>query len=83
VAGDPTGDSAAPHLIAGYGRAVLDGNVAIVQTTDAEIERAYQAQIDRDIGLTVEPPATTNVAQPEFAVDVDFLQALQQGTVNL
>jgi hypothetical protein len=78
-----TDDAVAPHLIAGYGRSVWVGNVAMVQTTQADIEREYQAQIDRDNGLGVLPPASAKAAQAESSVDVDFLQALQRGTVNL
>jgi hypothetical protein len=73
----------APHLVIGYGRSVWDGNVAMVQTTEAAIAREYQAQIDRDNGLNADPSATLQGASPESSVDLDFLQALQQGTVNL
>jgi hypothetical protein len=82
-AGAPNNETGSPHVVAGYGRSVWDGNVAMVQTTAADIERAYQAQIDRDNGLNAEPPAGLSGAQPESSVDLDFLQALQQGTINL
>jgi hypothetical protein len=82
-AGAPTNDGGAPHLIAGYGRSVWDGNVAMVQTTQADIERAYQAQIDRDNGLNAVPSASAIATRAELSVDVDFLQALHHGTVNL
>jgi hypothetical protein len=82
-AGVPTTDGGAPHLITTYGRSVWNGNVAMVQTTQTDIERAYQAQIDCNRGLGVMPTASANAALPEFSVDVDFLQAVQRGTVNL
>jgi hypothetical protein len=81
-AGLPANGGGAPHLIAGYGRSVWDGNVAMVQTMQADMERAYQAQIDRDSAVDAAPAPGASATQSEFSVDVDFLQALQQGTVN-
>jgi len=77
-AGTQTDAGGSPHLIAGYGRSVWNGNVAMVETTEGDIERAYQAQVDRDSGLSMAPQAPVL----EYSVDLEFLQALQANTVN-
>jgi hypothetical protein len=82
-AGAMTTGGGAPHLITNYGRSVWSANVAMVQATQAGAERAYSAQIDSESSPGGVPTAGAIAEQPEFSVDVDFLQALQQGTVNL
>jgi hypothetical protein len=82
-AGVPTTGGGAPHLITNYGKSVWDRNVAMVQTAQNDVERAYQAQIDCDNDPGCVPTPSASATQPEFSVDVDFLQALQHGTVNL
>jgi hypothetical protein len=74
-----------PHLVVGYGQSYWSGNVALVQSSQAQLQRMFQAQADRDSG--VYGTSTSAVAEdpslPTFAVDVDFEQALQNSVVNL
>ncbi len=73
-----------PHLVIGYGESVWRGNVALVQTTQAELDRAFQLQNDRDNGeFVVEPPVVREPGLPSYAVDLDFLQALENSAANL
>jgi hypothetical protein len=65
-----------PHLITGYGESVWRGNVALVQTTQAELDRLFQLQNDRDNCVYVDPDAVQESQPPSFAVDLDFQQAL-------
>jgi hypothetical protein len=71
-----------PHLVSGYGESVWRGNVAMVQTTQAELDRAFQLQNERDNGLYVQPDVVREPGLPSFAVDLDFLQALDDGAIN-
>jgi hypothetical protein len=72
-----------PHLVIGYGTSVWRGNVALVQTTQSELNRAYQSQQDRDNGQYVESTPAGEPGAPLLAVDLDFQQALDNGAVNL
>jgi len=73
--------SRGPRLVVNYGDSVWRENVALVQTTQAELNRAFQLQNERDNGmLTVAP---TLVREPSYAVDLDFLQALETSAANL
>jgi hypothetical protein len=72
-----------PHLVTGYGTSVWRGNVALVQTTQSELNRVYQSQQDRDNGQYVEGTAAVEAGAPLVAVDLDFQQALDNGAVNL
>jgi hypothetical protein len=72
-----------PHLIAGYGKSVWSGNVAMVQATQAKLDRVYQLQADRDNGIYVDPDLVQEPTFPDLVVDLDFQQALQSGAVNL
>src|SRR5205085_12138891 len=42
------------HLVIGYGPSSWNGNVALVQSSPWQLERAYQAQADRDNGVYVD-----------------------------
>jgi hypothetical protein len=72
-----------PHLVIGYGESVWRGNVALVQTTQSALDRAYQQQQDRDNGVYVDGISVADPSLPLFAVDLDFQQALDNGAVNL
>jgi hypothetical protein len=72
-----------PALVVGFGESVWRGNVALVQTTPAQLAQADRLQADRDNGQYVEPGPATPSSRPVFAVDVDFLQALNNGAANL
>jgi len=72
------------RLVVGYGESVWRGNVALVQTTQAELDRAFQLQNDRDNGvLSIEPSVVREPASPGYAVDLDFLQALENSAANI
>jgi hypothetical protein len=72
------------HLVVGYGPGAWNGNVALVQSTETQLQRAYQAQADRDNGVYVDPQTVVQDPQvPSIAVDPDFLQALSNGAANL
>lgn len=76
--------SRGPNLVIGYGESVWRGNVALVQTTQAELDRASQMQSDRENGvLTVEPSVVREAGSHSYAVDLDFLQALENSAANL
>jgi hypothetical protein len=75
----------APHLIPGYGPGVLRGNVALVESTQLELAERYAAQLDRDnlpSSGTSEPMEVTP-GPAAYSVDDDFLNALDNGIVNL
>jgi hypothetical protein len=72
-----------PHLVVGYGNSTWNSNVALVQTTEAQLDRMFQAQADRDNGVSVNPAVADDPGLPNLAVDLDFQQALQSGAVNL
>jgi hypothetical protein len=72
--------SSNPHLIPGYGASVWHGNVALVQTTQAQLDRLFQLQSDCANDLYVEPDL---VPERNGLVDVDFQQALTSSTLRL
>lgn len=74
-----------PHLVAGYGPSVLRQNVAVVESTQQELARRYAAELDRENLVVVgtgEPTQVTS-APAMYAVDLDFLSALNNGIANL
>ena len=72
-----------PHLVVGYGQSYWNGNVALVQSSQTQLERMFQAQADRDNGVYGASELAEDPSAPTFAVDLDFEQALQNGVVNL
>ena len=79
----PALSSVAPHLVLGYGTSVWRGNVALVQTTQWELDREYRVQEARENGVFVESSLVGEPRPALFAVDFDFQQALENGAVNL
>jgi hypothetical protein len=76
-------NSRGPRLVVGYGESVWRGNVALVQTTRAALDSAFQLQNDRDNGvLGVEPNVLPVPGLPGYAVDLDFLEALEASAAN-
>jgi hypothetical protein len=71
-----------PHLVRGYGESAWRGNVALVQSTQAELDRLFRLQNERDNGMDVPPDVVREPGLPSFAVDLDFLQALDSGAIN-
>jgi hypothetical protein len=81
--GIPMLSDSGPHLIVGYGPSLWDGSVALVQTTQSELARAYQSQVDRDAAQHLDvhnADAGHSTAPP---VDADFQEVLQSSLVNL
>jgi hypothetical protein len=65
-----------PHLVDGYGPSLWKGNVALVQTTETELDRLFQVQNDRDNCVDTDLRLGQQPGPPRGAVDVDFQQAL-------
>jgi len=72
-----------PHLVVGFGQSIWRGNVALVQSTQSELQRLAEAQSNRENAIYVEEVAAPAPTLPTFAVDVDFQQALDFGAANL
>jgi hypothetical protein len=88
AAQDHTGDAALPNtvgprLVPGFGTSLWTGNVALVQTTEAELIREYQSRTDRTSGMDGEQLGLGAPASVNTAVDLDFQLALSAGAVNL
>ena len=77
--GVPMLSDSGPHLIVGYGPSLWDGSVALVQTTQSELARAYQSQIDRE-HIDVDMADVLNRTAP--SVDADFQEVLQSSLVK-
>jgi len=82
-AGQASTGGSGPHLVAGFGESSWSGNVALVETTESQLDRMYQAQMDRDNGILGNEVVLDDPAAPNIAVDLDFLQALQSSAANL
>jgi hypothetical protein len=75
--------SPGPHLVLGYGPSVWNSNVALVQTTETQLERLSQLQNDSDQSVYVDADLAHDTWYPTFGVDLDFQQVLNNSTVNL
>jgi hypothetical protein len=75
--------STGPYLVTGFGPSLWMNNVALVESRESLLERLYQAQVDRDNGVLDVQSAALADERPAVVVDVDFLQALLNGAVNL
>jgi hypothetical protein len=71
------------HLIFGYGQSVWRGNVALVQSTRTELDRAYRFQNAIDNGVFIDTSVVRASGKPNIAVDLDFLQAMVPSVVDL
>jgi len=76
-------NSVGPRLVPGFGRSLWNGNVALVQTTEAELIREYQSRTDRTSGMDGEQLGLDAPALVNASVDLDFQLALIAGAVNL
>ncbi len=72
------------HLVPGYGPAVIQGNVALMQSTRTELQRRYAAELNRDdpTYVGVQNP-TVAVEEPNYRVALDFLAVVQSELANL
>jgi hypothetical protein len=85
LANDPQPSSAGlgPHLVTSYGPSVWRGNVALVQTSQSELRRAFQIQNERDNAMSMTGDLLQEPEVANYAVDFDFQQALDNSAVNL
>jgi hypothetical protein len=82
-AGQPDVRSSSPHLVSGYGPSDWRGNVALVQSSDQQLARLYDAQVNLDMRALGDVGVVGDPSTPDISVDLDFLQALQRSAVNL
>jgi hypothetical protein len=81
--GQPGARGSGPHLVSGYGFSDWNGNVALVQSSALQLERLYDAQVDRDMRAVGDVGAVGDPSTPDIPVDLDFLEALRGSAVNL
>ncbi len=67
---------AEPHLIEGYGPSVWSDNVALVETTQMELDKLSQARSDEANGVEVDTNLAWEHSVSNDAVDLEFQQAL-------
>jgi hypothetical protein len=80
-AGQPGVVGTGPHMVLGYGPSLWRANVALVESTDSQLMRVYEA---RGTGMPGDKVFLEDPTMPNIAVDLDFLEALQQsGAVNV
>jgi hypothetical protein len=72
-----------PYVIAGYGQSVWSGNVALVQSTESQLELVDGLQADQNNGIYDDPIMVRDAQAPGIAVDTDFQEALTNGVANL
>jgi hypothetical protein len=82
-AGQPLSSASGPHIVSGFGTSTWARNVALVQSTETQLDRMYQVQVDRDNGIATDQVMFDDPSAPMIAVDLDFLQALQSSVANL
>ena len=75
---------AEPHVVEGYGPSVWNGNVAMVESTQSELDHLFQTRLDDANGVQADTNLAWEHSVTNDAVDIDFQQALvNAGTVNL
>jgi len=81
-AGRPvTSGGEGPHLVTGYGPSTWLGNVALVETSESALSRAFSEQTERDAQMS--GTALANWTPPDVAVHLEFIQALTTSVTNL
>jgi hypothetical protein len=79
----PYSDNFGPLMIPGYGPSAWRGNVAMVESTFADLARMYSSEYEgyyANVNDGVDSRLATHV--PTMAVDFDILNALTSFTVN-
>jgi hypothetical protein len=78
-------EASGSHLVPGYGLSTWHQNVALVESTQAELSRQYAAQQDRHNQMMLGGGGTDEVARAEVmrAVDLDILSIVDTGVVHL
>lgn len=82
-AGQPLSSGSGPHMVSGFGTSTWARNVSLVESSESQLERMYQAQADRDNGIFTDQVVVDDPSAPMIAVDLDFIQALQASAANL
>jgi hypothetical protein len=59
------------------------GNVALVQSTESQLEFVDRLQADQDNGTYDDPSVVLDARAPVILVDSDFQEALTNSVVNL
>ncbi len=74
-----------PHLIEGYGPSVWNDNLAMVESTQSELDHVFQTRLDQTNGVEVDTNLAWEHSVSNDAVELDFQQALvvNTGAVNL
>ena len=73
-----------PYLVRGYGPSVWKANIALVQSTQSQLDRLYGHEVNGDMRSSVARSAAVLDAEfPNTAVDLDFVHALNSGAANL
>ena len=77
-------DTHGPHLVPGYGFSTWRDNVAVVQTTQGDLQRRFSEELDWINMVGAQPEvAARGTAQAPQAVDLDILRVLNRATVDL
>ena len=72
------------HLVPGYGPSIVQGNVALMQSTRTELQRRYTAELNsNDPTYAGVPNATVVADDPSYNVALDFLGVVQSELANL
>jgi hypothetical protein len=77
-----TGMPGNPHLVEGYGPSIWIGNVALVESTEPELDRIFRARLDSANGVEVDTNLAWEHTVSTRAVDFDFQQALAPAGVD-
>jgi hypothetical protein len=73
-----------PHVVTGYGPGVWSDNVALVQSTQSQLNRMSGREANRDMRTSVgATPPVLSAEPPNTGVDLDFIEALNSSVVNL
>ncbi len=74
-----------PHLVPGYGPGLWNDNVALVESTQTQLDRLYGHAVNREMRTSVGAASMPlpNADFPNTTVDAEFLQALIGSAVNL
>jgi hypothetical protein len=78
--------NAGPHLVQYYGPSQWYANVALVESTEGELQRAYAVEQSRDnpMSPSIGPDIESSAAPAEYAVEAQFVSVLiDAAQVNL
>ena len=72
------------RLVPGYGPSILQGNVALMESTHATLAQRYAAELNSNDPTHVPTmdEQTVMAGEPSFAVGLDFLAVIQTGSAR-